>query len=165
MPRYIILFRHGKSDWNANYASDHERPVSKRGIKAAKKMGRYLSNIDQVPELIISSTALRALNTAEIAINAGKWSSKLVLEKQIYESNVETLISIISKQSNEYNSICLVGHEPTFSSFIERCNNSTWSRFPTASMAQINFNINSWYDIDLKFGSLVWLIRPKELNQ
>ena len=165
MPRYIILFRHGKSDWNANYASDHERPVSKRGIKAAKKMGRYLSNIDQVPGLIISSTALRALNTAEIAINAGKWSSKLVLEKQIYESNVETLISIISKQSNEYNSICLVGHEPTFSSFIERCNNSTWSRFPTASMAQINFNINSWYDIDLKFGSLVWLIRPKELNQ
>tara|TARA_Y100001934_G_C12332329_1_gene765766 strand:- start:829 stop:1326 length:498 start_codon:yes stop_codon:yes gene_type:complete len=165
MLRSIILFRHGKSDWNANYESDHNRPVSKRGTKAAKKMGRYLSNIDQVPDLIISSTALRARNTAEIAINAGKWSSKLVLEKQIYESNVETLISIISKQSNEYNSICLVGHEPTFSSFIERCNNSTWSRFPTASMAQINFNINSWYDIDLKFGSLVWLIRPKELNQ
>ena len=165
MPRYIILFRHGKSDWNANYESDHNRPVSKRGTKAAKKMGRYLRNIDQVPDLIISSTALRARNTAEIAINAGKWSSKLVLEKKIYESNVETLISIISKQSDEYNSICLVGHEPTFSSFIERCNNSTWSRFPTASMAQIDFNINSWYDINLKFGSLVWLIRPKELNQ
>ena len=165
MLRSIILFRHGKSDWNANYESDHNRPVSKRGTKAAKKMGRYLSNIDQVPDLIISSTALRARNTAEIAINAGKWSSKLVLEKKIYESNVETLISIISKQSDEYNSICLVGHEPTFSSFIERCNNSTWSRFPTASMAQIDFNINSWYDIDLKFGSLVWLIRPKELDQ
>jgi Phosphohistidine phosphatase SixA len=90
MPRYIILFRHGKSDWNANYASDHERPVSKRGIKAAKKMGRYLSNIDQVPGLTISSTALRARNTAELAINAGKWSSDLVLEKKIYESSVET---------------------------------------------------------------------------
>ena len=165
MLRSIILFRHGKSDWNANYESDHSRPVSRRGTKAAKKMGRYLSNINQIPDLIISSTALRARHTAEIAINAGKWSSKLVLEKKIYESSVETLISIISKQSDEYNSICLVGHEPTFSSFIERCNNSTWSRFPTASMAQIDFNINSWYDIDLKFGSLVWLIRPKELDQ
>ena len=165
MLRSIILFRHGKSDWNANYESDHSRPVSRRGTKAAKKMGRYLSNINQIPDLIISSTALRARHTAEIAINAGKWSSKLVLEKKIYESSVETLISIISKQSDEYNSICLVGHEPTFSSFIERCNNSTWSRFPTASMAQIDFNINSWYDIDLKFGNLVWLIRPKELDQ
>ena len=165
MPRYIILFRHGKSDWNANYASDHERPVSKRGIKAAKKMGRYLSNIDQVPGLIISSTALRARNTAELAINAGKWSSDLVLEKKIYESSVDTLKSIITKQNDEYNSICLVGHEPTFSSFIERCNNAVWSRFPTASMARIDFNINSWYDVDLKFGSLVWLLRPKEIDQ
>jgi len=165
MPRYIILFRHGKSDWNANYASDHERPVSKRGIKAAKKMGRYLSNIDQAPGLIISSTALRARNTAELAINAGKWSSDLVLEKKIYESSVDTLKSIITKQNDEYNSICLVGHEPTFSSFIERCNDSIWSRFPTASMARIDFNINSWCDIDLKIGNLVWLIRPKELDQ
>ena len=165
MLRYIILFRHGKSDWNVNYESDHERPVSKRGIKAAKKMGRYLSNIDQVPGLIMSSTALRALNTAEIAINAGKWSSDLVLEKKIYESSVETLKNIISKQNDKYNSICLVGHEPTFSSFIEGCNNSIWSRFPTASMARINFNINRWCDIDIKLGSLVWLIRPKELVQ
>ena len=51
MPRYIILFRHGKSDWNANYASIMSVSF-KRGIKAAK-MGRYLSNIDQVPGLTI----------------------------------------------------------------------------------------------------------------
>ena len=82
MPRYIILLDMESQIGNANYASDHERPVSKRGIKAAKKMGRYLSNIDQVPGLIISSTALRARNTAELAINAGKWSSDLVLEKR-----------------------------------------------------------------------------------
>ena len=165
MKKSVILFRHGKSDWNATFESDHDRPVSKRGSKAAKKMGKYLSNIDQVPSLIISSTALRARNTAEIAIKAGKLSSDLVLEKKIYESSVETLKSIITKQNDEYNSICLVGHEPTFSSFIERCNNAVWSRFPTASMARIDFNINSWYDVDLKFGSLVWLLRPKEIDQ
>ena len=161
----VILLRHGKSDWNAPFRNDHERPLALRGIKAAKKMGRYLSNIDQVPGLTMSSTALRARNTAELAINAGKWSSDLVLEKKIYESSVETLKSIITKQNDEYDSICLVGHEPTFSSFIERCNDSIWSRFPTASMARIDFNINSWCDIDLKIGTLVWLIRPKELNQ
>ena len=165
MPRYIILFRHGKSDWNSNYGQDHDRPVSKRGIKAAKKMGRYLSKIDEVPDLTISSTAIRALNTAKLAIKAGAWGTNLDHEKKIYESSVDTLKSIITKQNDEYNSICLVGHEPTFSSFIERCNDSIWSRFPTASMARIDFNINSWCDIDLKIGNLVWLIRPKELDQ
>ena len=38
----VILFRHGKSDWGANYDHDHERPLSKRGIRDAKKMGKFL---------------------------------------------------------------------------------------------------------------------------
>ena len=165
MKKSVILFRHGKSDWNATFESDHDRPVSKRGSKAAKKMGRYLSKIDEIPDLTISSTAIRALNTAKLAIKAGAWGTNLYHEKKIYESSVETLINIIKQQKDEYNSICLVGHEPTFSSFIERCNNAVWSRFPTASMARLDFNINSWYDVDLKFGSLVWLLRPKEIDQ
>ena len=165
MKRSIILFRHGKSDWDVLYNSDHNRPVSKRGIKAAKKMGRYLKKIDQVPSLIISSTALRASITAKTAIKAGEWNTNLVFDKKIYESSIYTLIKIIKQQKDEYNKICIVGHEPTFSAFIEKCNNSIWLRFPTASMARIDFNITSWKEIDFKFGSLAWLSRPKELDQ
>ena len=153
MRRSIILFRHGKSDWDVLYNSDHDRPVSKRGIKAAKKMGRYLKKIDQVPSLIISSTAFRASITAKTAIKAGEWNTNLVFDKKIYESSVYTLINIIRQ------------HEPTFSAFIERCNNSVWLKFPTASMARIDFNIKSWNEIYFKFGSLAWLSRPKELDQ
>ena len=165
MKKSIILFRHGKSDWDVIYKSDHDRPVSKRGIKAAKKMGKHLKKIDQIPSLIISSTAFRASTTAKTAMKAGEWNSKLVFEKKIYESSVHTLINIIKQQKDEYNRICLVGHEPTFSGFIERCNNSGWVNFPTASMARIDFNIKSWNEIDFKFGSLTWLSRPKELDQ
>ena len=49
----ILLFRHGKSDWNANYKRDHDRPLSKRGVKAAKIMGLHLLNIQQIPDLIM----------------------------------------------------------------------------------------------------------------
>ena len=68
------------------------------------------------------------------------------------KSSVDTLKSIITKQNDGYNSICLVGHEPTFSSLLSDVMDSIWSRFPTASMARIDFNINSWCDIDLKIG-------------
>ena len=160
----VILFRHGKSDWNSNYGHDHDRPVSKRGIKAAKKMGRYLSKIDEVPDLTISSTAIRALNTAKLAIKAGAWGTNLDHEKKIYESTVKTLIDILSTQRDDYENICIVGHEPTFSSFIQLCNNNNWIRFPTASMARINFGIDKWSEIGFEFGSLIWLCRPKEID-
>ena len=76
----VILFRHGKSDWNASYGIDHDRPLNSRGIKAAKKMGQYLLEKDQVPDLIISSTAVRAKTTAQLAIESANWQSKLMFE-------------------------------------------------------------------------------------
>ena len=80
----VILFRHGKSDWNANYGTDHDRPLNSRGIKAVKKMGQYLLEKDQIPDLIISSTAVRAKTTAQLAIESANWQSKLMFERGIY---------------------------------------------------------------------------------
>ena len=62
----IIIFRHGKSDWDATYDRDHDRPLSKRGSKAAIKMGKYLDKINQIPDQVISSSATRTKNTAEL---------------------------------------------------------------------------------------------------
>ena len=73
MSKSVIIFRHGKSDWDAAFDSDHNRPVSKRGKKDAKKMGKYLNRIEQDPDLTISSTALRARDTAKLAMEYGKW--------------------------------------------------------------------------------------------
>ena len=66
--RSIIIFRHGKSDWDATYSKDHDRPLSSRGIEASKKMGRFLKDIKTIPDIIISSTAVRTKTTAELAI-------------------------------------------------------------------------------------------------
>ena len=80
----VFLMRHGKSDWNANYNDDHERPLAKRGIKASKIMGQMLSTRNEIPDQIISSTALRARTTAELAAEKGKWDSVIKFEKNIY---------------------------------------------------------------------------------
>ena len=81
--RSIIIFRHGKSDWDAIYDRDHDRPLSNRGLKASKKMGKYLNKIHQIPEIIISSSAIRAKNTAKLALEHGNWSSKFVIENTL----------------------------------------------------------------------------------
>ena len=141
---------------------DHNRPLSKRGYKAAKIMGRYLKKIDQIPDKVISSSATRARNTAELAIRHGKWFSKLSIEPKIYGGSSETLLDIIHHLDKKTKSVCLVGHEPTCSSFISLCTFHS-QRFTTASMAKINFRVDKWNEIEFGKGSLEWIKSPKEI--
>ena len=163
MMKSVILFRHGKSDWDAPYMKDHDRPLSQRGVQAAKRMGKYLSKIQQVPELILSSTALRAKTTAELAKNFGEWDSILILERQIYESSLNDLLTILAMQNPKFSFICLVGHEPTFSHFISEMTKTSCDKFPTAAMARIDFQLEDWKELKSKQGTLSWLKKPKEL--
>ena len=159
----IIIFRHGKSDWNAVYGKDHDRPLSKRGINASKKMGIFLKNKDQIPDIVISSSAERAKTTAELAIKAGNWSSNFYINEKIYGRSSDFLLELTKLIDDKHKSICFVGHEPTCSSFISQ---STFhsARFKTASMAKINFSLDSWSEVDFGQGILDWLISPKEIS-
>ena len=158
----IIIFRHGKSDWNANYDRDHNRPLANRGLKAAIKMGKYLKKINQKPEQVISSSATRTKKTAELAINHGNWNAKHYIESKIYGGSSETLLELIHLLDNKINSVCFVGHEPTCSSFISMCTFHS-QKFATASMAKINFKTNLWEEIEFGNGILEWIKSPKEL--
>ena len=159
----IIIFRHGKSDWDATYDRDHDRPLSKRGFKAAIKMGKYLDKINQIPDQVISSSATRTKSTAELAIKYGNWNSKYSIESKIYGGSSETLLELVHLLDNKVNSICLVGHEPTCSSFISLCTFHS-QRFTTASMAKINFKSDTWNKIEFGSGTLDWIKSPKELS-
>ncbi|HMF03267.1 MAG TPA: phosphoglycerate mutase family protein, partial [Acidimicrobiia bacterium] len=71
----LILFRHGKSDWDAADAGDDRaRPLARRGRKAAERMGRFLARAGQVPDVAITSPALRAAETLRLAMEGGGWS-------------------------------------------------------------------------------------------
>tara|TARA_Y100001970_G_C14028222_1_gene747217 strand:- start:189 stop:719 length:531 start_codon:yes stop_codon:yes gene_type:complete len=162
----VILFRHGKSDWDAKYDCDHDRPLAKRGIRDAKRMGKFLSKRTEVPELILSSTAFRAKSTTELAVKAGNWTADIEFEKKIYETSSETIINIIKNQNDKYNSICLVGHEPIFSNVVRCINNYQRMKFPTAAMARINFFASIWKEISLNPDKckLDWFYKPKSIS-
>ena len=162
----VILFRHGKSDWDAKYDSDHDRPLAKRGIRDAKRMGKFLSKRAEVPELILSSTALRTRETTKLAMEAGNWDVDIELEKKIYESSLEEIIKIIKNQDDKYNSICLVGHEPTFSTIITLIDNKKKIKFPTATMARISFSASDWKRVLLEPDKckLDWFYKPKSIS-
>ena len=164
--KYVILFRHGKSDWDAQYDSDHDRPLAKRGIRDAKRMGKFLSKSTEVPELILSSTALRTRETTKLAMEAGNWDVDVELEKKIYGASLEEIINIIKSKDNKYNSICLVGHEPIFSIIITLIDNKKNIKFPTATMARISLFTSDWKRVLLEPDKckLDWFYKPKSIS-
>ena len=157
----ILLLRHAKSDWNADYSNDHDRPLSKRGVKAAKTIGRLLTVSRQVPEIIISSSAVRAKSTAQLAASEGKWDVQHVVSETLYHAGTDELLCTVQDLRESFNRVMMVGHEPTISTAASRLIGGGLFRFPTAGIAQIEFDIDSWQKISSGNGRLTWFLPPK----
>lgn len=158
----IVLFRHGKSDWLVEYGSDHDRPLQGRGKKSAKLMGRYLRQADLVPDALITSSAKRALRTAELANRDGEWGLDVQISTKLYGATPLDLVAVISTLSDDIESVVAVGHEPGWSSTVEYFTGAR-VQMPTAAMACIAVGASSWTDIGNASGELEWLVTPRML--
>ncbi len=161
----IILFRHGKSDWDASYDRDHERPLAKRGIRDAERMGVFLSAENCVPDLCITSTAVRARTTMELAHKAGGWKSPIQESATLYEASPNSILNVIRGVSDSIASIILAGHEPTWSSMVAALTGGGSVRMPTAAMAYIDVDVQQWEDVSWGNGQLIWHMTPKSLAE
>ena len=160
----VILFRHAKSDWRAGFDADHDRPLSKRGRKAASAMGRWLSEIDQVPDHLVCSSAVRAHTTLELAHETGKWIGQIHVTRKLYEALPEDVLMQIREAPQDAESVILVGHEPTCSETVSRLVGGGTFRFPTAAMARIDLGVSEWTDARFGIGQLIWFLPPRVLS-
>ena len=159
----VLLFRHGKSDWYAQYGHDHERPLAARGRRASDAMGRWLAGHGPLPDRILCSTAKRARQTCRRAAAAGGWTAPVTYHRSLYGAMPETLLEFIRIQPDTANCVMLVGHQPTWSMTCELLSHESAGRFPTATMACVTLPLKSWADAEFGAGTLAWLQRPKEL--
>ena len=160
----LLILRHGKSDWGADYATDHDRPLAKRGHRAADRMGDFLDRTGQIPDLVISSTAVRARRTAELAMGKGHRNSPLQFDEDLYGAFAPAVLELIREQEETIASLLLVGHQPTWSELVALlCGAAT--RFPTAALARIDFDVGRWTEVQPGAGSLIWLVTPKLLQK
>ena len=161
--KQLLILRHAKSDWKTSFESDHERPLAKRGIGAARLMGRFLTKLELEPDLILSSTAVRARRTAELAAESGGWSCSTMLCEEFYGSSPTAVLSVIQAQEADHSRLLLTGHEPTWSDLVGTLTGGGAPRMPTAAMAKIDLPIDDWTDLRVGQGTLSWLVSPKLL--
>jgi phosphohistidine phosphatase len=164
MTKTLILFRHGKSDWAASYGRDRDRSLAERGIAAAQTMGRLLATAHKVPDLAITSAAVRARSTLELAKAAGYWNCPLEVTEDLYEATIDQVLAVIHRTPNHHNTLMLVGHEPTWSDTITYLMGGGAVRMPTAVMAGLEFEATAWSQIEAGRGTLLWLLPPRLLK-
>lgn len=162
----LLLMRHGKSDWTTtHWQRDQDRPLAPRGIKAAKQMGKWVRTSDQLPDLIVSSRALRARETADLFVQGARTPIPIQFSDGFYESTPERVLAAIRQRPEQVVSVMAVGHEPTWSELASQLMGGGALAFPTGAIARIDFEVNDWAKIHPGEGILKWLLQPKLLMQ
>ena len=162
-----MLLRHGKSDWDANIARDHDRILAPRGEQAAKLMGQAIRDSDLIPDRIVSSSAIRARSTAELASEAGAWGCPMKITEDLYATSVSGALSVLRSQDEggSVGRILLVGHEPTWSGLASGLIGGGRLGVVTASLVVITLGIQRWADIGLSQGELSLFVIPRWLKK
>jgi len=168
MRRYTIktiyLIRHAKSDWSDTKASDFERGLNKRGKKDLETISSYLSLRKIEPDLILSSSALRAQLTADKLAKKVEYSQQIHYMEELYMTRPDTLLNILSLQDNRYNSIFLIGHNPELTELGNILIEEEFTKLPTLGVLAIDLDIDSWEEIEGKRGTIDFFIHPKQFK-
>ena len=159
----LILVRHAKSDLNQPLVSDHNRILSESGRMDAKLIGQYLYNNHYFPSHIISSSAIRTLETSKIIIKEIGFKNSIEKQSLIYTDSTIEILNFICDIDNNYESVMLVGHNPTITELINHITNIKIDYMPTCGIAIIEFEKN-WMDIN-KNGQLIDFMYPKKIKE
>jgi phosphohistidine phosphatase len=160
----LLIMRHAKSSWDDGSPNDHERTLAPRGVRAAATMGRFLSATDNVPDQVISSTAVRARRTVELAAEAGGWTCPTSCVRDFYGADPHSVLDLLSARG-EASKILVAGHEPTWSGLVAVLTGGGRVRMPTAAVACVDFGCDQWSLVAPGNGELRWLVTPKLLDR
>ncbi len=176
MTRTLLLLRHAKSSWSDPTLADFDRPLNKRGRKAAPLMGEYLREHGLVPELVLCSAARRAVETWDLAgeaMSKGRAApSQIKYLRSLYLAPPSRMLAALRRTPDTAESVLMVGHNPGFEHLAmgltgpgskPEAQRDMEAKFPTAALAELRFEAKHWRDIAPETGKLVRFVIPKAL--
>ena len=157
----LYVLRHAKSSWDDAELTDFDRPLNQRGETTAPFIGEFMAANGFEPQVIVSSPAVRARETARLAQEAAHFTADIIHDERIYEASPRTLQTVASSIDDRFESAMLVGHNPGMEGFV-RLMSGRSEEMQTAALAVIDLDIERWSDIDSGLGSLRRMVRPRE---
>jgi len=161
----LYIIRHAKSSWADHLLSDFDRPLNERGKRDAPKIGEVLKSKKVKPDLVMSSSAKRAITTAKILSNIIGYPIENIIESiSIYEATTQILLDEINSIDDINNSVLIFGHNPGFTRLANLLGDKYIENLPTCAVAEIELDVDSWKDVRVECGKLVSFEYPKKHN-
>jgi phosphohistidine phosphatase len=158
----LLILRHAKSDWGDSSLDDWERPLAGRGINDAPRVGEMLRQRSSLPDLIITSDAIRARSTAEAVAEAAGYTGEILLEPTLYLATPGAIVEVLNSIADDAGAVMIVGHNPGLEGLIAQLSGEH-QPMPTAALVQLSLPIERWRDLDLSLSaSIVDTWRPKD---
>ena len=159
----LYIVRHAKSSWDDPSLDDFNRPLSTRGEKDAPRMGKRLKEREITVDLMITSPAKRAWKTCKaIAKILGYPEEKIKKEKELYHAGEESFLSVLRSIKDPNDVVMIFGHNPGLTEFVNSLFDENIMNVPTAGVVGGKLNIDSWRELKLGCGEMMFFDFPKK---
>ena len=171
--KYLYLIRHAKSSWDEPFLSDHDRPLARRGRKAAPRVGAHMANMGWIPESVLCSSARRAVETWDLVSMELDQLIRTETTADLYHASPSSILDLLRALPDDEESVLLVGHNPTFEDLTlllavegnQEALSDVKRKYPTGALAVVDLPIDSWAQIRGGEGALRAFIRPRTLGK
>lgn len=161
--KHLVLVRHAKSSWKNSELDDHDRPLGKRGERDAPYMAKIFREKKMDVDLIASSTAMRALDTAkEFAKKLDYKKEKILRVSELYLAETEELLDYVKGLDDDYKTVMLFGHNPGITRFANELINENIENVPTCGIVAVDFETKQWSEAGSVKGHLRFFEYPKK---
>lgn len=169
----LTLLRHAKSGWNDPVARDFDRPLNAKGRRAAQRIGEYLRHEHVAFDHIVASPAVRVVETLEQVAEGIGETLNPAWDKRLYLASAVALLDVVNESDDSYENLLLAGHNPGLEDLVlmlvpdsgeQPLRDDVEAKFPTASTAQLRFDVSDWNDVAAGGATLALFVRPRDLD-
>ena len=161
----LLMVRHAKSSWETPEIDDLNRPIIENGINKTKKVIEYLKEKNILPDIIVSSHATRALQTARLFAEGLSYTKEIEVNKNIYEADEKSISDEVYALPNNASVVMIIGHNPTITQLANVYLVRKSNFLPTSSVVSITFETDFWGEIDRSSKKVNFTALPKKLKQ
>src|SRR5688500_17203891 len=164
VPKRLLVLRHAKSSWDDAVSDDWERPLTDRGVRDATRVGHLLRRLSLVPDLIITSDAVRAHATARGVADASGYTGKVVLSASLYHAKPDTMIEVLrAVPAAGASAIMIVAHNPGLEELVAQLTGQSIG-MPTAALVHLSVPVAQWSDLEGSArATMIDMWRPADL--
>lgn len=143
----LLILRHAKSSW-ATSMHDRQRPLNARGERDAPQMGDLLRDEDLIPDVIITSDAVRAHTTALAVAEAAGYAREVIVDPRLYLASPQNILAVLEEVLDaDVSTALIVGHNPGLEELVEQLTGERHD-LPTAALVQLALPIDAWTEIE-----------------